>query len=309
MVDRIVSLLPSSTEIACALGLKTSLVGVSHECDYPADIVGLPVLTEPKLNPKGTSREIDDRVHEIVQDGLSVYRLHTDKLQQLKPDLVLTQDHCEVCAVSLSEVKNAVRSFVEGDLNLVSLHPTNLGDIKMDIRKVAVATGREQHAENLIDSFEVRFEKLKDRTKNLPKYRIACLEWLDPLMAAGNWVPELVEIAGGQQSFVDPGKHSSWLDWESLVEYQPEVIVLMPCGFKIPQSQIDLPVLTNHPLWQEIPAVQDNRVYIADGNAYFNRPGPRIVESAEILAEILHPVECSGIAAPNSYISVANNSV
>ena len=307
MVDRIVSLLPSSTEIVCALGLTANLVGVSHECDYPSDIVGLPVLTEPKLNPKGTSREIDNRVQEIVQDGLSVYRLHTDTLEDLKPDLIVTQDHCEVCAVSLSEVKEAVQCFIEREINLVSLHPANIGDIWKDIKRVAAATGREQCAEKLIDSYQSRFERLKERTRNLPKYRIACLEWLDPLMVAGNWVPELVDIAGGEQSFVHSGKHSSWLDWEELVEFQPDVIALMPCGFKIPQSLVDLPILTNHPLWQELPAVQNNRVYITDGNAYFNRPGPRIVESAEILAEILHPVECSGMAAPRSYISTENN--
>ena len=305
MVERIVSLLPSSTEIVCALDLKDKLVGVSHECDYPSDIVGLPILTEAKLNPEGTSREIDNRVQEIVADELSVYRLHVDVLQKLKPDLIITQDQCEVCAVSLAEVEDAVQCIVKPNVQLVSLHSNNLGDIWRDIRKVAAATNRERQANNLIESFSTRLARLKAKTSNLPRFRIACLEWLDPLMAAGNWIPEIVDIAGGEQNLTESGKHSSWLDWETLVEFQPEVIALMPCGFKISQSQADLPLLTNHPLWSELPAVQNNRVFITDGNAYYNRPGPRIVESAEILAEILHPLECAGMAVEKSYISVS----
>ena len=304
MVDRIASLLPSSTEIICALGLRERLVGVSHECDYPTDVVGLPVLTEPKLDPRGTSGDIDARVQEIVQEGLSVYRLNTDALQDLKPEVIVTQDQCEVCAVSLPDVEDAVQCFLTPDVKVVSLNPEKLSDIWRDIRNVAAATGQQEIADSLIRGLEERLGKLKDKTRHLQRPRVACLEWLDPLMVAGNWIPELVDLAGGEYGLVEAGAHTPPITWETLAAYQPEVIVITPCGFKIPQSQADLPLLTAHPQWQALPAVQANRVYVADGNAYYNRPGPRIVESAEILAEMLHPEACAGMAVPGSYIRV-----
>ncbi len=304
MTDRIISLLPSSTEIICALGLRAQLVGVSHECDYPSDVVGLPILTEPKLDPRGTSSDIDTRVREIVQEGLSVYRLKTDALQELKPDVIVTQDQCEVCAVSLPDVENAVQCFLTPEVTVVSLRPEKLSDIWTDIRHVAQATGQEGNAEALIRDSKERLGKVEQKTQHLPRPRVACLEWLHPLMAAGNWIPELVDMAGGEYGLVDAGAHTPTITWDALVAYQPEVIVITPCGFQIPQSQSDLPQLTAHPHWQTLPAVQKNRVYVADGNAYYNRPGPRIVESAEILAEILHPEACAGMAVPGSYIRV-----
>ena len=304
MVERIISLLPSSTEILCALGLREHLVGVSHECDYPSDVVGLPILTEPKVDPRGTSGDIDTRVREIVQEGLSVYRMKTDTLQELKPDVIVTQDQCEVCAVSLPDVENAVQCFLTPDVNVVSLRPEKLSDIWTDIRNVARATDQEKKAEALIQNLKERIWQAEQKTRHLPRPRVACLEWLDPLMAAGNWIPELVDIAGGEYGLVDAGAHTPTITWETLVAYQPEVIVITPCGFKIPQSQVDLPQRTSHPHWHALPAVQNNRVYVADGNAYYNRPGPRIVESVEILAEMLHPEECAGMAVPGSYIPV-----
>ena len=304
MRERIISLLPSSTEIICALGLRGQLVGVSHECDYPADVVELPILTEPKLDPRGTSGDIDTRVREIVQEGLSVYRLKTETLQRLKPDVIVTQDQCEVCAVSLPEVENAVQCFLTPDVSIVSLRPEKLDDIWTDIRRVAQATDQEKTAQALIRDAKERLWNIAQKTWHLPRPRVACLEWLDPLMAAGNWIPELVDIAGGEYGLVEAGAHTPTLTWEALAAYQPEVIVTTPCGFKIPQSQTDLPQLTAHPDWLSLPAVQHNRVYVADGNAYYNRPGPRIVESAEILAEMLHPEECAGMAVPGSYVRV-----
>ena len=300
--QRIISLLPSSTEMVCALGLREHLVGVSHECDYPADVVGLPILTEPKLDPAGTSAAIDARVRAIVQDGLSVYRMKTEVLQDLKPDLIVTQDQCEVCAVSVSEVERAVQSFLASDVTVVSLSPQRLGDIWYDIQRLAQALGQDDRAEDLFRALKKRVWKVEQQTRHLERPRVACLEWLDPLMAAGNWVPELVEIAGGTYSLAAAGDHSPTLSWDTLLEAQPEVIVIMPCGFKIAQSQADLPALTAHPDWQRLPAVRAGRVYIADGNAYFNRPGPRIVESVELLAEMLHPQECAGLAPEGSYI-------
>ncbi len=304
MVDRIVSLLPSSTEIVCALGLRERLVGVSHECDYPADVVGLPALTEPKLDPHGTSGDIDLRVREIVQEGLSIYRLRTDALQELQPDVIVTQDQCEVCAVSLSDVESAVRSFLTLDVSVVSLRPGKLSDIWADIRNVAEAAGRQKNAEKLIWNLQGRLQKVKEKTRHMRRPRVACLEWLNPLMVAGNWIPELVNIAGGEYGLVDAGAHTPPITWDVLAAYRPEVLVITPCGFPIPQSQLDLPQLMAHPLWQTLPAVQKNRVYVADGNAYYNRPGPRIAESAEILAEMLHPEACAGMAVPGSYLRV-----
>ena len=302
--QRIVSLLPSSTEILCTLGMRECLVGVSHECDYPSDVIGLLTLTEPKLNPHGLSGEIDTRVRQIVQEGLSVYRIKTDVLQSLQPDLIVTQDQCNVCAVSLAEVEEAVRCFLTPGVNVVSLKPQRLSDIWEDIRQVACATGREETAEEILRGLKRRLWKLEQLTRHLPRPRVACIEWIEPLIAAGNWVPELIEIAGGEYALTNAGEHSPVMTWETLVAYQPDVLILMPCGFPIPQTQRELPALTTLPHWQTLPAVQANRVFIIDGNAYLNRPGPRIVDSAEILAEILHPAICKGFAPRESYVPV-----
>jgi iron complex transport system substrate-binding protein len=302
--QRIVSLLPSSTEILCALGVRECLVGVSHECDYPADVIGLPRLTEPKLNPHSLSGAIDTRVREIVQEGLSVYRIKTDLLQSLQPDLLVTQDQCEVCAVSLSEVEAAVRCFLTPGVAVVSLSPQRLGDIWEDIRQVARATGQNDAAEEVLRGLKRRLWRLEQQTRHCARPRVACIEWLDPLIAAGNWIPELVEIAGGEYTLTSAGEHSPTMTWDALVAYQPEVVVLMPCGFTISQTQRELPTLTALPQWQDLPAVQANRVFIVDGNAYLNRPGPRIVDSTEILAELLHPDVCLGLAPTGAYVQV-----
>jgi iron complex transport system substrate-binding protein len=302
--QRIVSLLPSSTEILCVLGLRERLVGVSHECDYPVDVIGLPRLTEPKLDPHGLSGAIDTRVREIVQEGLSVYRIKTDLLQSLQPDLIVTQDQCEVCAISLPEVEEAVRCFLTPGVAAVSLAPQRLGDIWEDLRQVARATGQEEAAEEVIRGLKRRLWTLEQQTRHRHRPRVACLEWLDPLIAAGNWIPELIEIAGGEYPLTGAGAHSSKMTWEALVAYQPDVLILMPCGFTIPQTQRELPALTALPQWQDLPAVQAKQVFIVDGNAYLNRPGPRIVDSAEVLAEILHPDVCAGLAPAGSYVRV-----
>ena len=299
---RIVSLLPGSTEILCALGLRERLVGVSHECDYPADVVGLPVLTEPKLNPHALSGVIEARVRELVQEGLSIYRINTDILQSLQPDLIITQDQCHVCAVSLPEVEEAVRCVLSPGVQVVSLRPQRLRDIWEDIRTVANAAGQEDAAEELLRGLKRRLWKLEQKTRHLPRPRVACLEWLDPLIAAGNWIPELVTIAGGEYTLAEVGEHSTTLTWDSLAECQPDVIILMPCGFRIAQTHTELPAFTAHPQWQALSAVQNNQAFIVDGNAYLNRSGPRIVDSVEILAEILHPEECAGLAPAGAYV-------
>ena len=299
---RIVSLLPSSTEILCAVGLRDRLVGVSHECDYPSDVIGLPALTEPKLDPHKPSATIDARIRELVQEGLSVYRIKTELLQQLQPDVIVTQDQCAVCAVPLSEVEEAVRCFLTPGVKVVSLQPQRLSDIWEDIRHVGAATGQSAAAEDVLRGLKRRLWKLEQQTRRVSRPRVACIEWIEPLIAGGNWMAELVEIAGGSYEMTAAGVHSPMITWDALVAYQPDVIIVMPCGFKISQTQENLSALTAHPQWQSLPAVQTKRVYIADGNAYFNRPGPRIVDSAEILAEMLHPEECAGIAPAGAYV-------
>lgn len=303
--QRIVSLLPASTEILSALGLRDHIVGVSHECDYPTDVINLPILTEPKLDPHAPTSMIDTQVRHLMQEGLSIYRIKTDLLQQLQPDLIVTQDQCAVCAVSLPEIEEAVRCFLTPEVKVVSLKPERLSDIWEDIRRVGAATGQGTAAEDLIRSLKRRLWKLEQQTRRVTRPRVAYIEWLDPLMAGGNWITELVEIAGGEYGLAAIGAHSPQLTWEALVAYQPEVIVITPCGFKIQQTQTDLSLLTGHPQWQTLPAVKTQRVYVADGNAYFNRPGPRIIESAEILAEILHPEECAGLAPSGSYVHLS----
>ncbi|MGE0823378.1 MAG: cobalamin-binding protein [Candidatus Binatia bacterium] len=304
MAERIISLLPGSTEILCALGLRDKLVGVSHECDYPADVSDLPVLTEPKLDPHALSGTIDTRVREIIQEGLSIYRIRSGLLQSLQPDLIVTQDQCNVCAVSLSEVEDAVRCFLTPEVKVVSLKPQRLRDIWDDITQVAEVTGEEPAGNKLIKDLKRRLWKLEQKTRHLARPRVACLEWLDPLIAAGNWVPELLEIAGGDYSLANAGDHSPKLSWDTLVAYQPDLVILMPCGFKLDQTQADLPIFTQHSEWQTLSAVQNNNVFIVDGNAYLNRPGPRIVDSVEILAEILHPEECRGLAPAGAYVRI-----
>jgi iron complex transport system substrate-binding protein len=300
--QRIVSLLPSSTEILCALGLREHLVGVSHECDYPAAVIGLPTLTEPKLDPHDLGGEIDARVRRIVQEGLSVYRIKTDILRSLQPDLIVTQDQCDVCAVSLPEVEDAVRCFLTPDVRVVSLKPQRLGDIWEDIRQVARATGREDAAEEVVRGLKRRLWKLEQQTRHRPRPRVACIEWTEPLIVAGNWVPELLTIAGGAYDLTGAGEHSPVMTWDALAAYQPDVLILMPCGFPIAQTQREMSALRAVPQWNALPAVKTHQVFIIDGNAYLNRPGPRIVESAEILAEILHPDVCGGLAPVGAYV-------
>jgi iron complex transport system substrate-binding protein len=302
---RIVSLLPSATEILCALGLGDDVVGVSHECDYPPQIVGRPVLTEPKLDPRRPSAEIDRDVRALVADGLSVYRIRTDVLESLKPDLIVTQDQCEVCAVSLPEVEAAARASLGGEVEIVSLRPSRLADVFADIRRVAAAAQREAAAEDVVAGLEERIAALRARHPHLhSRPRVACIEWIEPLMVAGHWLPELVEIAGGSYDLVPAGALSPTIGWQKLVEAQPDVLVVMPCGFKLEQTRREIPSLLARPEWSQLPAVRHQRVYAVDGNAYFNRPGPRLVDSAELLAGLVQPGFYAHLIPPDSWESI-----
>ncbi len=286
---RIVSLLPSSTEIVCALGFADALVGRSHECDYPAGVENLPPLTAPKFNPDGRSYEIDQRVKAVLQESLAVYRVDADLLKTLQPDIIVTQSQCDVCAVNFDEVQRVCEQYLDTDAHIIALEPNSLADVFTDIQRVADALGVAERGQQFISELQARMDAIAEKAQSLPKPRVATIEWIDPLMAAGNWVPTLVEMAGGENLFGTAGEHSPWMTWEAIVNADPDALVVMPCGFDIDRSCMEMDVLTDRPEWQTLKAVQNGQVYITDGNQYFNRPGPRLVESLEILAEILHP--------------------
>ena len=286
---RIASLLPSSTEIAFALGLGIEIVGVSHECDFPEEAKTKAVLTRSKINPFKRSDEIDKDVVEIAKSGLSVYDIDENKLKELQPDAILTQDQCEVCAVSLKDVQQATNKFI-CNAKIVSLKPVFLGDILNDIKIIGKETGKKQEAEKLVKCLKTRIDYIKNKTKNLAnKPKVCCIEWIEPLIVAGNWVPELVEAAGGTNIISKKGFHSTKLELKEVLQHNPDKIVISPCGFKTHQTLIDMGFLTSKPEWKELKAVKNNEVYIVDGNSYFNRPSQRIVDTLEILATIIHP--------------------
>ncbi len=290
VTKRIVSLIPSSTEIVCAVGAEDRLVGRSHECDFPEAVRRLPVCTEPKFNPEGSSYEIDQRVKAILHQALSVYRVHGDVLKELRPDVIITQAQCEVCAVSLREVEEALADWIGARPQVISLEPRILTDVWAGIQRVAAVLGVPERGVERVKGLKQRVFAIAAMARTLsPGPTVACIEWIEPPMAAGNWMPELVEMAGGINLFGEAGKHSPWMTWEELVQKDPNVVVVLPCGFDIKRTREEMPALTKRPEWSRLRAVQTGRVYVTDGNQYFNRPGPRLVESLEILAEVLHP--------------------
>lgn len=286
---RIVSLLPSSTEIVAALGMADQLVARSHECDYPATVKNLPYVTAPKFDPDGRSYEIDQRVKAILQEAVAVYKVDADQLKALQPDVIITQSQCEVCAVSFEEVQRITCDWLDTDANLVALEPNALPDIFTDIQRVAEALGVSDRGHTLINTLKTRMDDIAQQAAPLNKPTVATIEWIDPLMAAGNWMPTLVEMAGGTNVFGEAGYHSPWVDFAQLQAADPDILVIIPCGYDMATSFRELPALTDRNGWQALKAVQTDQVYVADGNQYFNRPGPRIAESLEILAEIIHP--------------------
>jgi iron complex transport system substrate-binding protein len=289
-VARIVSLIASATEIVCALGFEDQLVGRSHECDFPESVHRLPVCTEPRFDVRGSSRQINTSVKALVSGSTSVYRVRADLLELLRPNVIVTQSQCEVCAVSLEDVERAVCGWTTTRPRLVSLKPDALADTWQDIRLVAEALDVPERGKELIERLQGRMAAIAERTRTLTaRPTVACLEWLDPLMAAGNWVPELVEMAGGVDLFGSAGKHAPWMTWEQLRKHDPDVIAAMPCGLDLERTRSEMASLTCKADWSDLRAVRGGQVYVTDGNQFFNRPGPRLVESLEILAELLHP--------------------
>jgi len=281
-MPRIVSLISSATEIVDALGALPSLVGRSHECDFPPEVVALPVCTKPRFSIDGDSREIDRLVRQTLTDYVSIYEVFDDVLERLQPTHILTQIQCQVCAVSLRDVERSVASKLASRPKIVSLAPFTLPDVWNDIRRVAESLDIAEQGEQVIGNLQERMRAIA-RTAKLQsaRPRIACIEWLEPIMPAANWMPELVEIAGGE--------NEEWVTWSDLVAADPDVILVMPCGFALERAAHEIHWLTARPESKTLRAVRNGRVYAADGNQYFNRPGPRLVESVQILAEILHP--------------------
>src|SRR5438132_11579351 len=290
---RIVSLLPSSTEIVCALGLEDGLVGITHECDYPPSVAGKPRLTSSQISHETmTSAEIDHAVRsQLAQlDGHgSIYHLDEARLRELKPDLIFTQELCEVCAVSYKTVERAARMF-EAEVTVVSLEPNTIADIFDNIRTVGKFTRRESEANDLIYSLSARLDRIREKTAGIERRpRTLMLEWLEPPFAPGHWVPEQVAIAGGDHAFGKAGKRRVTTNAKEIFAYSPEVIVLIPCGYYKEDILRQLPNAHLPEGWNDLTAVRNAEVWATDATAYFSRPGPRVVEGAEILAKILHP--------------------
>ncbi len=282
---RIVSLIASATECIYELGLGDFLVGRSHECDYPPEVALLPCCTQPRIDINGTSQEIDARVKDSLASALSVYTIFDDVLERLQPTHIVTQVQCEVCAVSLADVERSIAGRLASNPKVIPLNPNSLADIWDDLRRIGRSVG--------IDP-EPAIARLRHRMREIAiapaEHRtIACIEWLEPLMAAGNWVPELVELAGGINLFGTAGQHSPWMTWDDVVAADPDVLLAMPCGFTIERTQAEMHWLTDRPGYSDLKAVRNGDVFVADGNRYFNRPGPSVVESLQVLAEILNP--------------------
>jgi iron complex transport system substrate-binding protein len=287
---RLLPLISSATEIVHALGLGEFQIGRSHECDYPPTVAALPACTRPTIPVSGSSEEIDKLVKERVVTAASVYEVDSALVASLRPTHIFTQTQCKVCAVSLEDVERAFQHEIGTDARVISLEPYALDDIWQDIRRVASACGIEQRGEALISSLQGRMRCIQERAQAASaKPAVAAVEWLQPLMAAGNWVPELIEMAGAKNLFGIAGQHAPWMTWEQLVEADPDVIVALPCGFDLKRTRGEMHWLLNRSGWNTLRAVCSGRVFLCDGNQFMNRPGPRLVESLQTFAEIFHP--------------------
>lgn len=287
---RILSLLSSATEIVHALGLGEFQIGRSHECDYPREVLELPICSRPSFPVTGPSDEIDRLVKNRVAAALSIYDLDSEKIRGLRPTHILTQTQCKVCAVSLEDVERIIREGLATDAQIIPLEPYALADVWNDIRRVANGCGRQDAAEELIDRLQGQLSEIQtcaSRASLRPS--VAAIEWLAPLMAGGNWVPELIEMANGQNQFGVAGEHSHWMTWEQIVNADPDILVALPCGFDLARTRHEMHWMEERPGWENLRAVQNGNVFVCDGNQFINRPGPRLVESLRIFAEMIHP--------------------
>lgn len=300
--QKIVSFLPSATEMACALGLFDQLVGITHECDYPPAIKGKPVVVRNALPiEKMSQSEIDVAVTERMRDGRSLYQVDEKLLQELAPDLILTQDLCQVCAPSGNEVSQ-VLELLPKKPQILWLTPNSLEQIFANVRELGEATDRAKEAEELVHRARARLEGIAAVTRNLThRPRVFCMEWLDPVYGSGHWMPEMVRLAGGVDSLSREGSDSVRIPWDQVLEWQPEVLIITPCGFTLEQVIEQSRQLFAYPGWSNVPAVRQGRVYAVDANSYFARPGPRVVDGTELLAHLIHPDLFPWNGSPSAY--------
>jgi iron complex transport system substrate-binding protein len=288
---RIVSLLPSATEIVCALGLEENLVGVTHECDYPGFVRALPKVTKTLIPHDASSADIDGLVRKRLETALALYSLDMPVLEALQPSLLVTQALCDVCAVAEAEVRAAACT-LPGLPKVLNLEPMSLEDVFTTLTMVGTATGREAIAAEVVHGLRRRVEVVEARTRAIPlgeRPRVAFVEWIDPIFNGGHWNPTLIEMAGGIDVLGSVGQPSRTTAWETVLAAQPEVLFVACCGFSLERTLLDVPLLEAYPGWSDLPCVRAGRVYVTDGNAYFSRPGPRLVDSVEIMAHSLHP--------------------
>ena len=288
--QQIVSFLPSATEIACALGLVDQLVGITHECDYPAGIEGKAIVVRSALPIETMSQaEIDVAVAQRMRDGKSLYEVNEKLLQELAPDLILTQDLCQVCAPSGTEVSQAL-SLLPNKPRILWLTPNSIEQIFGNVCELGEATGRSKEAAELVANSRARLGKIAAVTSRLPhRPRVFCMEWLDPVYCSGHWVPEMVRIAGGEDRLGSEGADSVRIPWDEVRKLAPEVLIITPCGFNVEQTIEQAGKLSTYEGWSSLPAVREGRVYAVDANSYFARPGPRVVDGTELLAHLIHP--------------------
>ncbi|HZZ71584.1 MAG TPA: ABC transporter substrate-binding protein [Pirellulales bacterium] len=301
---KIVSLLPGGTEILCALGLRESLVGVSHECDFPPSVSHLPRLTRSRLAADQSSLAIDEQVRAQLQSGESLYELDAARLYALAPDLIVTQAQCEVCAVRFADVERLVQHAPElRQTQIFSLQPASLGEMFSDLNRLAEVVQRRAAARAFLEQAQARLAAVGAALANVlarPLPKVACIEWLDPLMLAGHWTPELIALAGGTSGLTKAGAPSPYVRWSALAEFDPDTIVVAPCGFDLTRTRQEMSNLARNAFWRQLRAVVRGEVYLLDGNAYLNRCGPRLIDTVELLAALVHPEEAASFAAPRS---------
>lgn len=286
---KICSFLPTATATVYALGLQDSLTGVTHECFFPPAAKEKPVVLRPAFDPEAhTSGEIDRLVSESLARGESIYRADVDLLRQIEPDLFLTQDICDVCAISYHEVEE-IRRVLGGRPRILALNPHSLGDMLEDVRRIASAAGVPERGAAVVAEMQARISRVAQRVAGRPRPRVACVEWLDPLYCSGHWVPELVELAGGEDGLGVRHGDSCRMTWEQVVAYRPEVLVLMPCGFDVDRTVRESTLVRHLPGWESLPAVRSGRVWGVWGHKYFSGAGPYLIDGLELLAHLIHP--------------------
>ena len=283
---RICSFVPGATEVVAALGLEKYLVGISHECDYPPSLGQIPVLVRPRVpSDRLSSAQIDAQVGSLLSAGTGLYELDEHQLRASRPDLIIAQDLCDVCAITPSHLNHLIDRLIPSP-RMVTLNPRRLEDILWDIETLGIALERKENAQQLVAGLRRRLDAVRSQCCLQTGPRVACLEWLSPLYTAGHWVPDMIEAAGGVDVLTTAGAVSQKMDWETLCRAEPDVIILMPCGFTIERTKAELAAVTEHPQWRDLTAVRAGAVFLVDALAYFSRPGPRLIDGVEQLAAI-----------------------